>query len=118
VRHYDVSKDDPRYRDHGLSASNGDADCTEAPTRIPTWVLPTENTQALFADEGHGTAPDNIYARAVPTISNAELSNANKKLCTLIQVEVGFWRDLDCDNKLTKKTEKYSPLIAALKKYW
>jgi hypothetical protein len=37
------------------------------------------------------------------------------KLCNLILVvEVGFSRDLGCDKKHEEKTEKYSPLVAAL----
>jgi len=38
--------------------------------------------------------------------------------CTLIIVEINLCRDLDCDIKFDKKTEKYSPLIAALISYW
>ena len=30
---------------------------------------------------------------------------------------VGFCRDIGCGNKLTKKIEKYSPLIASFKRY-
>ena len=37
--------------------------------------------------------------------------------CTLIIVEIGFCKDLGCDIKFEKKTEKYSPLPAALRKY-
>ena len=47
---------DPRYINLGLSATDGDAECTEAPTRIPPWVLSTEETQKLFV-EGHDTTP-------------------------------------------------------------
>ncbi len=42
----------------------------------------------------------------------------NKKQCTLILVEIGFCRDLGYDIHFDKKTEKYSPLIAALRNYW
>jgi hypothetical protein len=35
-----------------------------------------------------------------------------------IIVDIGFCRDLGCDVKFDKKTEKYFPLIAALKRYW
>jgi hypothetical protein len=44
--------------------------------------------------------------------------NVNKKLCTLIITEARFCKDLGCDGKLTKKIEKYSPLISAPEKYW
>jgi hypothetical protein len=39
------------------------------------------------------------------------------KQCTLIIVEIGFCRDLGNDMKFEKKTEIYSPLLAALKRY-
>jgi len=42
----------------------------------------------------------------------------NKTRCTLILVEVGFYRDFGCDTKIAKKTMTYSPLIAAFNKYW
>jgi hypothetical protein len=37
---------------------------------------------------------------------------------TLILIEIGLSRDLGCDKKHIKKTEKYSPLVAAIKQYW
>jgi hypothetical protein len=40
------------------------------------------------------------------------------KQCTLVIVEIGFYRDLGCDIQLEKKNEKYSPLLAALRRYW
>jgi hypothetical protein len=40
------------------------------------------------------------------------------KQCTLVIVEINFCRDLGCDIKFEKKTEEYSPLVAALRKYW
>ena len=48
----------------GLCASYYDAGCTAAPNRIPPWVLPTEEAQALF-EAGNGNAPDLIYARGI-----------------------------------------------------
>ncbi len=55
----------------------------------------------------------------MPFTPNPDLFIFNKKLCTLNLGEVGFCRGLGCDNKLTtEKIEKYSPFIAALKKYW
>ena len=62
--HTDVSHD-PRYHHWGLSAADGDDECTAAPRRIPDWVLPHGETHMLF-DVGHGTAQDLIYARGVP----------------------------------------------------
>ena len=37
-RHTDVSQD-PRYE---RATTAGDSECTEAPTRIPDWILPLE----------------------------------------------------------------------------
>jgi hypothetical protein len=58
-----------------------------------------------------------IYARGVPDTPDPGLTNFGKTSCTLILVEIRFSRDLGCDKKHAEKTEKYSPLIAALKKY-
>jgi hypothetical protein len=62
--HTDISQD-IRYILQGLSASDYDAGCTVAPSRIHPWVLPLEETQALY-QVGHGTTPDFIYAIGVP----------------------------------------------------
>jgi len=40
------------------------------------------------------------------------------KKCTIVIVDIGFRRDLGCDVKFDNKSEKYSPLIAALGRYW
>jgi hypothetical protein len=72
----------------------------------------------MLFEAGHGTAPDLIYARWVPYTPSPDPISFNRKQCTLILVEIGFCRDLGCDIKFDKKTEKYSPLIAALRKYW
>ena len=42
----------------------------------------------------------------------------NKKLCTLIIVEVRFSRGLGCEEKREAKTNKYIPLVAKLRKHW
>ena len=60
-RHVDVSQD-PRY---AQDTTDGDHECTTAPSRIPEWILPLEVQDSLFS-AGHGTAPDLIYARGVP----------------------------------------------------
>ena len=57
------------------------------------WVLPAEETQALF-DEGHDTPPDLIYARGVPDTIDPGKTDFDKKTCTLILIEIGFSRDL------------------------
>jgi hypothetical protein len=63
-------------------------------------------------------APDLIYASGVPDSPSPDPTSFNKKLCTLIVVEIGFCKDLGCEDKLEAKTNKYIPLIAALKKHW
>jgi hypothetical protein len=115
-RHTDVSQD-LRYNHLGLSAGAGDAECTAAPSRIQDWVLPHEETQMLY-EVGHCTAPDLIYARGVPNTPSPDPTSFDRRQCTLILVEIGLCMDLNCDIKHAKKTEKYSPLIAALNKYW
>jgi len=114
-RHTDVSQD-PRYILHDPSASSYDAECTSAPSRIPPWVLSVEETQALF-EGGHGTNPDLIHARGVPDTPNPGQTNFDKTTCTLILIEIGFFRDLRCDKNHAEKTER-TPLVAAPKQYW
>jgi hypothetical protein len=72
----------------------------------------------MFFEAGHGTAPDLIYAKGVPDTPSPDPTSFNRKQCTLILVEIGFCRDLGYDIKFDEKTEKYSPLIADLRKYW
>ena len=115
-RHTYVSQDF-RYNHWGLSAATGDAECTVAPSRIPDWVLPREETQTMF-EAGHDTTPDLIYARGIPDTPSPDPTSFDRKQCTLIIDEIGFCRDLGFDVKFDKKTEKYSPLIAALRRYW
>jgi hypothetical protein len=88
-----------------------------APRRILVWILSHEETQELCA-AGHGTTPDLIYAKGVPDSPSPDPTSFNKKLCTLIIVEVGFCRDLGCGAKLEAKTTKYAPLLAALRQHW
>ena len=59
---------------------------------------------------GHGTTPNLIYARGVPNTPSPDPTSFNKKQCTLIFVEtMDFCKDLGCDVKFDKKTEKYPP---------
>jgi len=74
-------------------------------------------TQELFL-VGHGTAPDLIYAKRVPDSPSLNPTSFSKKHCTIFIVEIDMCRNLGCDITLAEKTEKYSPLIAALEKYW
>ncbi len=72
----------------------------------------------MLFDAGHGTTLDLLYARGVPETPSPEPSSFDKKKCTLIVVEIGFCRDLGCDTKFEKKTEKFPPLMAGLRIYW
>ena len=116
IRHTDVSQY-PRYSSLGPNASDYNAEYTAVNSRIPPWILPPEETQALH-DRGLGLSPKLIYARGVPYTPDSGQASFNKKLCTLILREIGFSRDLGCEKKRTEKTEKYSPLDEALKQYW
>ena len=116
MRHIDVSQD-PRYNHWVLSAADGDAECTMPPRRIPDWVLPPGETQTMF-QAGHGTAPDLMYARGAPNSPSPDPTSFDKKRCNLIIVEFCLCTDLDCDIKIEKNTEKYSPFIAALRRPW
>jgi len=107
----------PRYILQGPYASDYDADCTTAPSRIPPRALLAEETQALF-EGGHGTTPDLIYAGGVPDTPDPGHAIFDKKACTPFFLEIGFSRDLGCDKNHTEKTEKFSPLVTALKQDW
>ena len=72
---------------------------------------------AGLVEAGHGTTPDIIYARRVPNAPSPDPSSFDKKQRTLVIVEIGFYRGLGCDIKFEKKTKKYSPLLAALRRY-
>ena len=85
--------------------------------RIPEWILSHVEIQELYA-VGHGTTPDLIYARGVTDSPSPDPTTFNKRLCTLIIIEIGFCRGLGCDTKFEAKTGKYAHLIAALKRHW
>ena len=70
----------------------------------------------MLFEAGHGTTPDLIYARGVPDTPFPDPTSFDIRQCILIIVEIGFCRDLGCDIKFDEKTEKYSALIAALRK--
>ena len=115
-RRTDVSQD-PRYTKWGRSASTSDEECIKAPSRLPDWILPQEDTRMLF-EAGHGTAPDLIYARGVPDSPDPDPNTFDRTQCTLIIIEIGFCRDFGCVEKLEEKSSKYAPLLAALRRYW
>ena len=95
TRHDDVSQA-PRCILKGLATPDYDAEYTAAPSRTPPWVLPPEETQALF-ETNHGTTPDLICGRGVPGTPDPSLTNFDKTSCTLILVKIEFSRDLGCD---------------------
>jgi hypothetical protein len=64
---------------------------------------------------GAGAAPDIVYARGVPADPSPDIDVFNKKDCFLILIEVYFCRDLGCHQKYNEKTEKYLPLLTALR---
>jgi hypothetical protein len=72
----------------------------------------------MLFEAGHGTTLDLIYARGVPDSPSPDSTSFGKKQCTLIIIEIGFYRDFGCIEKLEEKTSKYVPLLAALRRYW
>ncbi len=72
-------------------STGGDTECTEAPTRIPEWILPIETQDALFA-AGHGTAPDLIYVRGAQDTPEPDPTRFDRRACNLIVNEVFFYR--------------------------
>ncbi len=86
------------------------------PTAYRTWSSHRGDPNVFEA--GHGTAPDLIYARGVSDAPSPDPTSFDKKQCILIIVEIGFCRDVDCDSKIEKNNEKYSSLLAALRRYW
>jgi hypothetical protein len=112
-RRVDVSIDTKTLPPQGAAAIH-DEEGAVAPRYIPAWALPQEDIDSLMA-AGAGAAPDIIYARGVPADPSRDF---NRNDCTLILFEVGFCRDLGCHQKYTEKTDKYLPLLTALRKYW
>ncbi len=94
-RHTDVSQD-PRYTQ---ATTDGDSECTEAPSRISGWILPLETQEALFK-ERHETAPDLIYARGIPETLSPDPNTFIRKKFNLILLEIGFCRDFGCHERL------------------
>jgi len=64
-----------------------------------------------------GATPDIIYARGVPDDPSPDPSFLDRNDCSLILFEIGLCIDLGCQGKLTKKIEKYHPLLSALRRY-
>jgi hypothetical protein len=87
---------DPRY---GILTSTSDAECVEAPARLPEWILPLETQEALFR-AGHGTAFDLIFARGVPDIPSPDPRTFDRKKCNFILLDIGFCQDFGCHKRL------------------
>jgi hypothetical protein len=68
--------------------------------------------------EGHGTAPDLIYARGVPDSPKPDPATFDRKNCNLIVIEIGFCRDFGSHKRQGEKTTKYAPLVDALREAW
>jgi hypothetical protein len=116
-----VSIDTKTLPTQGAAAIHDDEGVV-APRYIPAWALPQEDLDSLMA-AGAGVAPDIVYARGVPTDPSSntdafDINAFNRKDCSLIIFEVGFCRDLGCHQKYTEKTNKYLPLLTALRRYW
>jgi len=88
-----------------------------APRYILAWVLPQEDLDNLRA-AGAGAAPDIIYVCGVPADPTSDHDSFDRKDCSLVLFEIGVCRDLGLYDKRTKKTEKYHPLLCALRRYW
>jgi hypothetical protein len=71
---------------------------------------------ALLSKTRH--RPGLNLSEGVPHFPFTYPASFKKKHCTIIIIETGFCKDLGCGIKLAKKSEKYSPLIAVLKKSW
>ena len=84
----------------------------------PAWIL-SESALDDLRNDGHGVAPDFIYAKGVPNIpSPSPGTDFDKQLSSLILIELGFCADLTCHIKKEEKANKYAPLIAKLKEEW
>jgi len=54
----------------------------------------------------------------VPADFTSDHDSFDRKQCSLVLFKIGFCRDLALYDKCTKKTEKYLPLLRALRRYW
>jgi len=100
-KHTGVSQD-PRY---SLRSSEGDKECTRAPTRIPDKVMSFQTQECIFKS-GHGTAPDLIYAMGIPDIPAPDPTTFDCKMCNRILIEVGFCGEFRCHAKLQEKINR------------
>ena len=116
TRHTDFSND-PRYNEGYPAAAIGDAQCTTLPSRIQHWVIPAEETQAIFATR-QGTPPNLIYARGVPNTPSPDTTSFHRKQYPVLVVYNLFCRDLGCVERSQRKPlSKYSLRIESLKNH-
>ena len=59
-----------------------------------------------------------IYARGVLDSPFPDPTSFNKKKCTLIIVEIGFYWDFDCDAKIEEKPRNTPISSRPFKNYW
>ncbi len=110
-RRVHIHEDPPFARE----AKKWDEEGVAAPRYIPEWVLPQEDLDSLRAARA-GAAPDIIYARGVPLDPTPDPDSFDRKNCSFVLFEIGFSRDLGLHDKRTQKTEKYYPLVCALRR--
>ncbi len=78
-------------------------------------VHPQEDLGSLMA-AGAEIGPDIIYARGVvPTVPIPDPNSFDRKDFSLVLFEIGFCKDLGCQDKLTTKAKKYHPLLCILR---
>ena len=92
-------------------------ECVEAPNFLPPWVMPEARQRELLA-QGHGIAPDIVYARGVPCMESPPSGTYTPHHRALLIIEVGYCQDFRLQDKAHLKLGKYDPLVAALKEKW
>ena len=91
-----------------LSASEGDEECKEVPTRISPWLLPPDEAKNLFKD-GYGTSPHLVYARGMTSTPDPVLNNVNKMRCTLILAELCFFAETSDATPNSRRRPRNTP---------
>jgi hypothetical protein len=65
---------------------------------------------------GVEAAPDIINARGVPTDPTPDPDYFDRKDCSRTLFEIGFWSNLGLQDIRANRTEKYHPLLCALRR--
>ena len=63
----------------------------------------------MLVEAGHGTTLDLIYARGVPNTPSPDPTSIDKKKCTLIIVEIGFYMTMAATLSSRRRTRNTSP---------